>query len=144
MTSVTWEQVLAWRMRRQFIDPPGDAPAVEVARRLAGIQAQVASAAELAVAVRQAAPERGAVPKALLDDRTLVKTWAMRGTYLVPAEHRTKVSRAAGWISPVVLHEGRVAGVWEAQDGDVAVTAFGDIPAAPLKEDIDRVRPLLS
>ncbi|GAA1832311.1 winged helix DNA-binding domain-containing protein [Actinomadura chokoriensis] len=348
-------------MRRQFIDPLADASAVEVVRRLAGVQAQVASAGELAVAVRQAAPERGAVPKALLDERTLVKTWAMRGTlhllpaddaaaylalcstvrqwekpswqrnfgatpadlealaeatttalaggaaltreelteavveetgshhltevlgsgwgtllkplawwgvlcygpsqgtrvtftaperwlpgwtglppledaartviraylgahgpatpemfdnwlmrkmnrkkdvrgwfaaaedglstvevdgvqmyvldehrdellatepsasvrllggfdqyvlgagtgatYLVPAEHRTKVSRTAGWISPVVLHGGRVAGVWEAKNGDLAVTQFEDVPAGPLKEEVDRVGPLLS
>lgn len=361
MTSVTWEQVLAWRMRRQFIDPLADVSAVEVVRRLAGVQAQVASAGELAVAVRQAAPERGAVPKALLDERTLVKTWAMRGTlhllpadeaaaylalcstvrqwekpswqknfgatpadleafaeaattalaggaaltreeltkavveetgshhlaevlgsgwgtvlkplawwgvlcygpsqgtrvtftsperwlpgwtglppledaartviraylgahgpatpemfdnwlmrkmnrkkdvrswfaaaedglstvdvdgvqmyvldehrdellatgpstsvrllggfdqyvlgagtgatYLVPSEHRGKVSRTAGWISPVVLHQGRVAGVWEAKNGDLTVTAFEDIPAGPLKEEIDRVSSLPS
>ncbi|MFB4311873.1 winged helix DNA-binding domain-containing protein [Actinomadura sp. GTD37] len=361
MTSVTWRQVLAWRMRRQYIDPLGEASAVDVARRLAGLQAQVASAAELSVAVRQAIPERGAVAEALLGERTLVKTWAMRGTlhllpadeaaaylalcstvrnwekpswqktfgatpadleafadaatvalaggqaltreelteavveetgsrhlaevlgsgwgtllkplawwgvlcygpaqgtrvtfasperwlpgwtglppvedaartvvhaflgahgpatpdmfdnwltrktsrkkdvrnwfeaaqdglstvevegvqmyvldehrddllattpstsvrllgafdqyvlgagtgstYLVPAEHRAKVSRTGGWISPVVLHEGRVAGVWEARDEGVAVTAFEDVPAGPLKDEIDRVAPLLT
>ncbi|QKW37915.1 winged helix DNA-binding domain-containing protein [Actinomadura sp. NAK00032] len=361
MTAVTWAQVLAWRMRRQYIEPQGEASAVDVARRLAGVQAQVASAAELAVAVRQRNPERGAVAKALLEERTLVKTWAMRGTlhllpadvaaaylalcsttrhwekpswqktfgatpadlealaeaataalgggevltreeltqvvvektgsrhlaevlgsgwgvllkplawwgvlchgpaqgtrvtftaperwlpgwtglppldeaartvvhaylaahgpatpdmfdnwlmrkasrkkdvkswfaaaedglstvevdgvqmyvlaehrdellatepttsvrllgafdqyvlgagtgatYLVPAEHRGKVSRTAGWISPVVLHGGRVAGVWEVRDGDVAVTAFEDVPPGPLKEEIDRVGPLVS
>lgn len=360
MTSVTWGQVLAWRMRRQFIDPLGDVSAVDVARRLAGLQAQVASAADLAAVVRQASPERGAVAKALLDERTLVKTWAMRGTlhllpaeeaaaylvlcsavrhwekpswqkafggtpadlealaeaaaaalaasevltreelaaaiveetgsrhlaetlrsgwgsllkplawwgvlchgpaqgtrvtftaperwlpgwtglppideaartvvhaylgahgpatpemfdnwlmrkmnrkkdvkswfaaaqdglstvevdgvqmyvldehrdellatapgtsvrllgsfdqyvlgagtgstYLVPAEHRAKVSRTAGWISPVVLHEGRVAGVWEPQDGGVAVTLFEDVPAGLLKAEADRVGALL-
>ncbi|MGP4023735.1 winged helix DNA-binding domain-containing protein [Actinomadura sp. 3N407] len=360
MTSVTWAQVLAWRMRRQFIDPTGDASPVQIARRLAGVQAQVASSAELAVAVRQAAPETGAVARALLDERTLVKTWAARGTlhllpadeaaaylvlsaavrnwerpvwqrnfgatpadleaiaeaardaladgaaltreelttavveetgsrhladvlgsgwstllkplawwgvlcygppqgtrvtftsperwlpgwtglppvedaartvihaflgahgpatpdmfdnwlmrkmnrkkdvkswfaaaedglatvevdgvqmyvpqehldellatepstsvrllgafdqyvlgagtsatYLVPAERRKDVSRAAGWISPVVLYEGRVAGVWEAKDGDVAVTPFEDIPAAALKDELHRLASLL-
>lgn len=87
MTSVTWAQVLAWRMRRQFIDVPGDVSAVDIARRLAGVQAQVASAAELAVAVRQATLRPGEVASAVLDDRTLVKTWAMRGTlHLLPAD----------------------------------------------------------
>ncbi|KAB2380987.1 winged helix DNA-binding domain-containing protein [Actinomadura montaniterrae] len=87
MTSVTWAQVLAWRMRRQFIEPPGGASAVEIARRLAGVQAQVASAAELAVAVRQAKPRPGEVASAVLGERTLVKTWAMRGTlHLLPAD----------------------------------------------------------
>ncbi|TYB38830.1 winged helix DNA-binding domain-containing protein [Actinomadura chibensis] len=361
MTSVTWAQVLAWRMRRQFIERPGDVTAVQIARRLAGVQAQVASAAELAVAVRRTTPEPGAVARALTDERTLVKTWAMRGTlhvlpaeeaaaylalcatarpwkkaswqktfgatpadleeiaaaatdalsggaaltreelttavvdetgsqhlaevlgsgwgtllkplawwgvlcygppqgtrvtftspgrwlpgwtgipsvedaartvvhafvgahgpatpdmfdnwlmrktsrkkdvkewfaaaqeglstvevegaqmyvleehrdellatepstsvrllgafdqyvlgagtgatYLVPAERRKEVSRAAGWISPVVVYEGRVAGVWEAKDGDIAVTTFEDVPAAPLKDEVARMRALLA
>lgn len=360
MTSVTWAQVLAWRMRRQCVERAGDAPPVQIAGRLAGVQAQVASSAEFAVAVRQAAPEAGAVRRALFDERTLVKTWAMRGTlhllpaqeaaaylvlcaavrnwekpswqknfgatpadleaiaeaatgalaggdaltreeltaavveetgsrhlaemlgsgwgmllkplawwgvlchgpsqgtrvtfasperwlpgwtglptvedaartvihaflgahgpatpdmfdnwlmrkmnrkrdvkswfaaagdglstvevdgvqmyvpaehrdellatepstsvrllgafdqyvlgagtgatYLVPAEHRGDVSRTAGWISPVVLYEGRVAGVWEAKDGDVAVTTFEDVPNAPLNDEIRRVGALL-
>ncbi|GLZ14282.1 hypothetical protein Acsp04_45170 [Actinomadura sp. NBRC 104425] len=85
--TVSWGQVLAWRMRRQYVDPPGDGSAVGIARRLAGVQAQVASAAELAVAVRQARPVPGDVPRALWEERTLVKTWAMRGTlHLLPAE----------------------------------------------------------
>ncbi|MDL4815845.1 winged helix DNA-binding domain-containing protein [Actinomadura opuntiae] len=87
MTSVTWAQVLAWRMRRQFIETPGGASAVDIARRLAGVQAQVASAAGLAVAVRQASPDPGEVTRAVLDERTLVKTWAMRGTlHLLPVD----------------------------------------------------------
>ncbi|MFA1544373.1 hypothetical protein [Actinomadura monticuli] len=53
-------------------------------------------------------------------------------------------ARPSGWISPVVLHGGRVAGVWEQRNGDVEVTAFGDVPAGPLKDEIDRVAPLLS
>ncbi|MFB4317919.1 winged helix DNA-binding domain-containing protein [Actinomadura sp. 21ATH] len=83
MESVTWPQVLAWRMRRQFLDVPAEAPALDVVRRLAGVQAQVASAAELAVAVRGG---RG-VRRALREDGTLVKTWAMRGTlHLLPSD----------------------------------------------------------
>ncbi|MFD0903057.1 winged helix DNA-binding domain-containing protein [Actinomadura sediminis] len=360
MTSVMWEQVLAWRMRRQFVDRPDAASAVAVARRLGGVQAQVASSAELAVAVRRAAPEPGEAARALGEERTLVKTWAMRGTlhllpadeaaaylvlcgaarhwekpswqrafgatpadleaiaesaaralaggavltrdeltrtivddtgsahlaevlgsgwgtllkplawwgvlchgparggrvtfaspegrlpswkglppideaartvvraflgahgpatpdmfdnwlmrkanrkkdvkgwfaalgdelctvdvdgvpmyllaehrdellgtgpaapvrllgafdqyvlgagtgatYLIPAEHRSEVSRTAGWISPVVLHEGRVAGVWQPEDGDVAVTTWEDVPADLLDAELARVRPLL-
>ncbi|MCP3802881.1 winged helix DNA-binding domain-containing protein [Allokutzneria sp. A3M-2-11 16] len=30
---------------------------------------------------------------------------------LIPTEHLAEVTRTAGWISPVVLHGGRVAGV---------------------------------
>lgn len=87
MESVTWEQVLAWRMRRQYLEPPGDAPEVEIARRLAGVQAQVASSAELAVLVRRREPRPGEVARALWDRASLVKTWAMRGTlHLLPAD----------------------------------------------------------
>src|SRR5690606_12199492 len=35
-------------------------------------------------------------------------------TYLVPAERRGDVSRTGGWIAPVVVHGGRVAGTWQA------------------------------
>ncbi|GAA3440972.1 winged helix DNA-binding domain-containing protein [Planomonospora venezuelensis] len=85
--SVTWPQVLAWRLKRQFVAPVAGADAVSVVRRLTGVQAQVASSARLAVAVRQAEPRRGELDEALWRDRTLVKTWTARGTlHLVPAD----------------------------------------------------------
>lgn len=84
--AVSWPQVFAWRMRRQFLDPLGSLGPVDVVRRLAGVQAQVASAAELAVALRQAQPTKGVVGRAL-QRRALVKTWAMRGTlHLLPPD----------------------------------------------------------
>lgn len=64
-------------------------------------------------------------------------------TYLIPAARRREVSRAAGWISPVVLVGGRVAGVWESKDGAIAVTPFEKIPSEALEKEIIRVRPLL-
>ncbi|MEV0900668.1 winged helix DNA-binding domain-containing protein [Actinoplanes sp. NPDC049802] len=73
------DQVLAWRMRRQFLDGPGGSSAEAVVGRLCGVQAQVASAAETAVAVRREPPAGGETGTAL-DRRTLVKVWAMRGT----------------------------------------------------------------
>ncbi|MGD3106578.1 hypothetical protein [Streptomyces sp. YGL11-2] len=60
-------------MRRQSPTPRTDAPAEEVVTRLAGVRAQVASAAELAVTTRQMAPDAAAVRRALAA-RTLVKT----------------------------------------------------------------------
>jgi hypothetical protein len=33
--------------------------------------------------------------------------------HLVPLKHQSKVYRAQGWIAPVVLIDGRVAGIWE-------------------------------
>lgn len=103
---VSWDQVLAWRLRRHLLEPaPGGAgtsapDAVDVVRRLCGVQAQVLSAAELAVAVRGArspaagtgtgaataastTAAAGAAPSAVaaaLVGRRLLRTWAMRGT----------------------------------------------------------------
>ena len=76
---MTWPQVLAWRMRRQLLDPVGAASVPGVVRRLCGVQTQVASSAELAVRVRRRSSRRGEVARALGEGR-LIKTWAMRGT----------------------------------------------------------------
>jgi Winged helix DNA-binding domain len=101
---VTWDQALAWRMRRQLVDPRGDAEAVQIIGRLCGVQAQVASAAELAVAMRQAEPEAGAVGRGLADG-AVVKTWAMRGTlHLLRASDAPAVlsliASARSWEKP--------------------------------------------
>jgi Winged helix DNA-binding domain len=76
---ITWKQALAWRMKRHLLDPVGDVPVAEVVGRLCGVQAQVASSAELAVRVRRRTSAPGEVGRALAEGR-LVKTWAMRGT----------------------------------------------------------------
>ena len=84
---ISWQQALAWRMERHLLDPVGKAPVEEVVRRLCGVQAQVASSAELAIRVRRAASRRGEVSGALSEGR-LTKTWAMRGALhlLAPEE----------------------------------------------------------
>ncbi len=76
--AITWRQALGWRMERQLLDPLGSLPVEDVVRRLGGVQAQVASSAELAVRVRSQSGQ-GEVGRALEDGR-LIKTWAMRGT----------------------------------------------------------------
>jgi hypothetical protein len=52
---------------------------------------------------------------------------------LLPAAHIKRVSRTAGWISPVVLVDGRAAGVWDSKraGGQLTITidAFGPIGA---------------
>ena len=84
---VSWEQALAWRMRRQLLDPIGRMSVPEVVRRLGGVQAQVASSAELAVRVRRQSSRAGEVNRAL-SEGLLIKTWAMCGTLhlLTPEE----------------------------------------------------------
>lgn len=90
---VSWDQVFAWRMGRQFVDPRGGADAVAVVGRLAGVQTQVTSAAETAVALRTTQGKPGAVTKAL-GEKKLLKTWAMRGTL-----HALTPDVAAGVLS---------------------------------------------
>jgi winged helix DNA-binding protein len=48
--------------------------------------------------------------------------------HVLDPRHRAEVSRAAGWIAPVVVHAGRVAGTWEAAEGAVRVRLFPDGP----------------
>jgi hypothetical protein len=60
---------------------------VEVVRRVAGIHAQVQASAELQLATRVDGITQQDVRDALWRDRTLVKTWALRGTlHLHPAD----------------------------------------------------------
>ena len=83
---ISWPQALAWRMRRHLLEPVGELSVADVVSRLCGVQAQVASAAELAVRVRRVRSRRGEVERALREGR-LIKTWAMRGTLHLLTPH---------------------------------------------------------
>ena len=87
---LTWAQAAAWRAsRHHLVDrvPPRDA--VAVVERIAGLHAQVMSSAELSLHARVDRLERGAVERMLWQDRSLYKTWAMRGTlHLLPSRER--------------------------------------------------------
>jgi hypothetical protein len=101
---ITWQQALAWRMQRHLLAPLGSLSVARVVGRLCGVQAQVASSAELAVRVRRKASRPGEVSRALSDGR-LIKTWAMRGALhlLTPEEAGVFLSlMAAGrsWERP--------------------------------------------
>jgi hypothetical protein len=87
MLKLTWPQAAAWRVRRHHLDQRAPAGSMlAVAGRLCGLHAQVMSSAELTAWARVEDLDRGAVQRALWEDRTLVKTWAMRGTlHLLPA-----------------------------------------------------------
>src|ERR1043166_2875162 len=87
MLKLTWAQAASWRVRRHHLDQRAPAGSMlAVASRLCGLHAQVMSSAELTVWARVEGLERRAVQRALWEDRTLVKTWAMRGTlHLLPS-----------------------------------------------------------
>lgn len=78
--SLTWSQVLAWRLARSFLTKPAARDATEVAERLIGVQAQVMSSAEVAISLRARGVQPADVARALWEDRSLVKTWTARGT----------------------------------------------------------------
>jgi DNA glycosylase AlkZ-like len=85
-----WDQVIAWRAARHHLDERVPATAMlEVVSGLCGLHAQVMSSAELTLWARVEGLEPGAVQRALWSERSLVKTWAMRGTLhlLVSAEY---------------------------------------------------------
>jgi hypothetical protein len=79
---------VGFRLQRQHLKQPAPAGAhVEVARRLCGLHAQVLSSADLQLRARVRGHEAGDLARALWEDRTLVKTWLMRGTlHLAPAD----------------------------------------------------------
>src|SRR5258708_23246620 len=81
MISLTWEQVHAWRLQQQCLMPRlGRRNFIRAVESALGVQAQVMSAAELSIGARVDGLKRPDVQRALWQDRTLVKTWAMRGT----------------------------------------------------------------
>lgn len=61
---ITWPQALAWRMQRHLLEPVGTRSVAEVVRRLGAVQAQVATAVELAVRVRRLQSSPGEVARA--------------------------------------------------------------------------------
>jgi Winged helix DNA-binding domain len=81
VTSLSWDSVLAWRLRRQHLaERAGRDGALGVVADIGGLHAQVFSSAEPTLWARVDGLEPGWVARALWDDRSLVKTWAMRGT----------------------------------------------------------------
>jgi hypothetical protein len=137
MISVGLDQVLAWRMSRQHLAAPGGATAVELARVLCGVQAQVPSSAEEAVAVRQAEPRRGEVDRALREERTLVRCWSVRGTlHLHAAEdasyYGAAVAAVRSWERPSVL---RAAGITLAEFNGIIEAVAAVLPGKILTRE---------
>lgn len=143
VASFTWEQVLAWRLSRQHLESragggSADASPAAVVGRLCGVQAQVASAAELAVAARRQDAAPGDLDRELWQERSVVKCWAMRGTlHVLPAAelptYTATLSTARFWEAPAW---GRYHGVG-ARDVDRIRAAAADAlePGLPLTRE---------
>jgi hypothetical protein len=85
---MTWDQITARRMERHALTEPAapGIPPVEIVTAMAGVHAQVLSAAELGIAQRIQGATRTDVRHALWEDRSLVKTYGPRGTvHLLPS-----------------------------------------------------------
>jgi len=87
MQALTWHQVNLWRLEQHRLSPRVKRQDyLEAAMGTGGIQAQVMSAAEMALGVRVDGLTPQDVQSALWEERTLIKTWAMRGTlHLIPS-----------------------------------------------------------
>lgn len=102
MTALSWDAVLAWRLRRQRLAEraPADA-ALDVVSAIGGVHAQVASSAELTLWARVEGLSRDWVERALWEERTLVRTWAMRGTlHLLRADELARYVGALSRLRP--------------------------------------------
>jgi len=102
LAELSWDQVLAFRLRRQFLDPRTSKGVTDIVRRLCGVQAQVASAAEFALATRRRSAK--ADVQRAIRGRTVVRTWGMRGTlHLLAADEApaflATMSRLQPWRS---------------------------------------------
>src|SRR5512136_283284 len=85
-SSPTPAGVNAFRLQGHSLSPRAPRGSlVEVAGRACGIQAQFLPMARMALWARVEGLAPGDVDRALFEDRTLVRTWAMRGTlHLLP------------------------------------------------------------
>ncbi len=128
MTALGWDQLAAWRLRRHHLDEPAS-DLVEVASRLCGVHAQLMGSAELTLWARVEGLEREAVSHALWEERTLIKTWAMRGTL-----HLLPTAELGLWEAGLGTYQHYLKPVW--------LRAFG-ISREQLLALIDGVRDVL-
>jgi uncharacterized protein YcaQ len=81
MVSLSWDQVTTWRLsQHHLLEPAAPQHLLQVVTQIGGAHAQLMSAAEQALSVRVQNLSPTHVQAALWTDKTLVKTWAKRGT----------------------------------------------------------------
>jgi hypothetical protein len=122
--TTSWPQVCGWRLARQHVTVPAN-DAVEVASRLCGVQAQVTSSAQFTVGLRSPATA-DALDAALWTERTLVRTWAMRGTL-----HWLPAAEYGLWIAALTTRRWRITPAWEKYHGVTAAELDAVTAAIP-------------
>ena len=88
VATLSWDQVLAWRSDSHHLtERESQASMMDVVGSICGLHAQLHSSAQLSLWARIDELNSDAIDRALWQDRSLVKTWAMRGTlHYLPAE----------------------------------------------------------
>jgi winged helix DNA-binding protein len=116
---------VGFRLDRQHLKRRATAGSVvEVARHLCGLHAQVMSSADLQLRARVQGHAPDDLPRALWQERTVVKTWLMRGTlHIVPADDLPLFTGALD-------NRGEYAGAW--------LRAFG-VTAKQMEKLIDGI-----
>lgn len=99
MRAFTWPQIHAWRLAQHGLFPRVKREELTAAvTRAGGMQAQALSAAELAIGARVQGLSQVDVRAALWQERSLVKTWAMRSTlHLLAADALPLFVAAQQW-----------------------------------------------
>lgn len=121
---MTLDEILRWRIGRHLLGTERADDPVAVARRLGGVHAQVAASARAAVALRTTAEPD--LDRALYTDRTLVRTWAARGTlHLLPAADLPL------WVAAMSTRTRETTGSWLRYHGVTAEQMRDVIAAVP-------------
>ena len=139
MFATTWDRIAALRMERQHLIERAPARRMlPVVKDLVAVQSQVMSSAELSLNARLDGLRRDDVRKALWTNRTLVKTWAMRGTlHLVAADELPELAAALGnrtaYLKPLWLRYFGVTAkqMQRLQDGIGAILSDRPMSARP-------------
>ena len=100
--------MIAWRLGRHHLDERAPPTAMlDVVAEIAGLHAQVMSSAELTLAARIDGLDPDAVRRALWEERTLIKTWAMRSTL-----HLLTSAEFPLWQAALSTRRGFESGAW--------------------------------
>lgn len=120
----TLDQVLRLRIERHLLGSQRAPDPVAVAARLSGVHAQLAASAATATELRCAGPVD--LDAALWRDRTLVRTWAARGTlHLLPA------ADLPAWVAAMSTRTRETKGSWLRYHGVTAEQMTDIIAALP-------------
>ena len=105
---LTWKQVLNWRVERHHLGERAAAGGLSpVVARICGLHAQLMSSAKLSAWARVENLPRDAIQRALWDERSLLKTWAMRGTlHLLPSAEYSL------WRASLGTYDHYLKGAW--------------------------------